>query len=139
MILGEFTPQGVLEAIGTYKIARAFIVPAAMKFVMDHPLAATTDFSALKYILYGASPIPLDLLRRAMDVFKCGFVQLYGMTEATGSVTYLPPEDHDPNGNQRMRSAGKPFPGVEIRIADAKGTNCRAARWARSSSARSSS
>jgi acyl-CoA synthetase (AMP-forming)/AMP-acid ligase II len=121
VILAEFTPRGVLEAIRDYKIARAFIVPAAMKFVIEDPLAASTDFSPLKYILYGASPIPLDLLRRAMDVFQCGFVQVYGMTETTGSVTYLPPEDHDPNGNARMRSAGKAFPGVEIRIAGADG------------------
>lgn len=121
IVLAEFTPAGVLKAIRDYRIARFFIVPAAMKFLMEDPAAATTDFSCVKYILYGASPIPLDLLRRAMDVFKCKFVQLYGMTEATGSVTYLPPEDHDPNGNARMRSAGKPLPGVEIKIVDEKG------------------
>jgi long-chain acyl-CoA synthetase len=56
-----------------------------------------------------------------MDVFKCGFVQLYGMTETTGSVTALGPEDHDPQGNERMKSAGKPLPGVEIAILDENG------------------
>jgi long-chain acyl-CoA synthetase len=41
-------------------------------------------------------------------MFGCGFVQQYGMTETTGTVVYLPPEDHDPAGNARMRSAGLP-------------------------------
>lgn len=43
------------------------------------------------------------------------------MTETTGTIVMLPPEDHDPNGNARMRSAGKPLPGVEIRIANELG------------------
>jgi acyl-CoA synthetase (AMP-forming)/AMP-acid ligase II len=43
------------------------------------------------------------------------------MTETTGSATYLPPADHDPAGNQRMRSAGKPFPGVRIKVVNEQG------------------
>jgi long-chain acyl-CoA synthetase len=56
-----------------------------------------------------------------MDVFGCQFCQQYGMTETTGTIVYLPPQDHDPKGNVRMRSAGVPMPGVEIRIVDANG------------------
>ncbi|HWU94277.1 MAG TPA: AMP-binding protein, partial [Sphingomonas sp.] len=74
------------------------------------------DFSRLRYILYGASPIALDLLREATEVFGCGFAQQYGMTETCGTIVYLPPEDHDPAGNERMRGAGLPMPGVEIRV-----------------------
>ena len=48
-------------------------------------------------------------------------MQVYGMTETTGTICILPPEDHDSVGNQRMRSAGKPLPGVELRIVDAVG------------------
>lgn len=121
IVLQEFTPSGVLKAIRDHKVSKFFIVPAAMKFVMDDPTCKDTDFSSIKMISYGASPIPLDLLRRAIEVFKCGFVQYYGLTETTGSITYLPPEDHDPNGNPRMRSAGKAFPGVEIKIMDGAG------------------
>ncbi|MEM7741976.1 MAG: AMP-binding protein, partial [Pseudomonadota bacterium] len=55
-------------------------------------------------------------LRQCMEVFGCGFCQQYGMTEACGTIVYLPPEDHDPQGNQRMRSAGLPMPGVELKI-----------------------
>jgi fatty-acyl-CoA synthase len=53
-----------------------------------------------------------------MEVFECGFVQLYGMTETCGSVTYLPPEDHSIEGNERMKSAGKAYPHCEISILD---------------------
>ncbi|MFT4098902.1 MAG: AMP-binding protein, partial [Rhodoblastus sp.] len=67
------------------------------------------------------SPIPLDLLRECMDVFKCGFVQMYGMTETTGTIVALEPEDHTPEGSQRMRSAGRPLAGVEIAILDEEG------------------
>ena len=43
------------------------------------------------------------------------------MTETTGTVVSLPPEDHDPSGTPRMRSAGKALPGVQLRIVDARG------------------
>src|SRR3546814_16622306 len=51
-----------------------------------------------------------------MRRFGAQFIQAYGMTETTGTISMLPPEDHDPRGNKRMRSAGKPLPGVEIHI-----------------------
>ena len=121
VVLKEFTPAGCLQAIRDYRISKLFIVPAAIQFVLADPSCGDTDFSSLKYMVYGASPIPLPLLKQAMDVFQCGFVQLYGMTETLGFGTYLPAEDHDPNGNPRMRSAGKARFGVEIAIKDFQG------------------
>ncbi len=118
IVLSEFTPDGVLDSIRDFGITKIFMVPAAMQFVLQNPRSRETDYSTIKYILYGASPIPLDLLREAIEVFKCGFVQLYGMTEMTGTVVYLPPEDHSVEGNEKMRSAGVPMPGVEICIMD---------------------
>ncbi len=112
----EFTPHGVLEAIEHRGVSKLFIVPAALQILLAQPRVRQIDYSRLRYILYGASPIALDLLREATEVFGCGFAQQYGMTETTGTVVYLPPEDHDPAGNQRMRGAGRPMPGVEIRI-----------------------
>jgi long-chain acyl-CoA synthetase len=41
---------------------------------------------------------------------------MYGMTETTGTIVALPPEDHHPDGTPRMKSAGKPLPGVEVAI-----------------------
>lgn len=98
-----------------------FLVPAAMQFLVRHPRAARTDFSRFRQIGYGASPIPLPLLRECIEVLRCGFVQYYGMTETTGTIVTLPPEDHSPEGTPRMRGAGKPLPWVEMKVVDPTG------------------
>ncbi len=116
IVLAEFEPARVFDAIENRGVTRAVIVPAALQMMLNHGDCAKTDFSGLRYILYGASPIPLELLRQCLAMFRAGFIQVYGMTETTGSVCELPPEDHTVEGNSRMRSAGKPLPGVEIII-----------------------
>lgn len=121
LITREFNPMDVLEYIERERIAKMFMVPAALQFVIRTPRAREIDYSSLTHILYGASPMPVALLQECMDVFGCEFVQQYGMTETTGTIVYLPPQDHDPKGNKRMRSAGLPMPGVEICILDAAG------------------
>jgi acyl-CoA synthetase (AMP-forming)/AMP-acid ligase II len=121
VITREFNPVAILDDFEKHGISKLFLVPAAMQFIVRLPRAREIDYSRLKFMMYGASPIPLDLLRECMDVFKCGFVQMYGMTETTGTIVALEPEDHSLEGAPRMRSAGKPLPGVEIAILDAEG------------------
>ena len=118
VIAREFDPTRVLDFFEQSGITKLFMVPAAMQFVVRQPRARQVDFSRLKYMLYGASPIPAALLRECIEVFKCGFVQAYGMTETTGVIVALPPEDHVVEGSERMRSAGKALPGVELAILD---------------------
>ncbi len=115
-VLAEFTPDGVLRAIEN-GATHMFLVPAAIQFLIQHPLARETDFSNLRYLMYGAAPMPLELLKQAVGTMPdTGFLQVYGMTETCGTVTMLPPEDHSLQGNERMRSAGKAVPGVKIEI-----------------------
>jgi acyl-CoA synthetase (AMP-forming)/AMP-acid ligase II len=121
IVAREFDPLKVLDFIEHDRVSKMFMVPAALQIVVRQPRARQVDYSRMKYILYGASPIPLDLLRECMEVFGCGFCQQYGMTETTGTIVYLPPEDHDPAGNNRMRAAGLPLPGVEICVLGADG------------------
>ncbi|WP_395644593.1 fatty acid--CoA ligase [Terricaulis sp.] len=121
VVVRDFNPVEILEIFEREGVAKLFMVPAALQFIVRLPQARTTDYSKLRQIFYGASPIPLELLRECMEVFDCEFVQQYGLTETCGTIVYLPPEDHDPAGNQRMRSAGLPVPGVEVRIQDANG------------------
>jgi len=121
VVMRNFDPVEVLENIDTYRVSKLFLVPAAMKIVANLPRAKEVDFSQLKFILYGASPMPLPLLKQAIDVFSCGFAQFYGMTETSGSISALPPEDHDLEGNDRMRSVGKALLGGEILIMDDAG------------------
>src|SRR6202012_1889845 len=120
VIAREFDPTKVLDFFEQSGITRLFMVPAAMQFVVRQPRARQGDFFKLKYMLYGASPIPAALLKECIEVFKCGFVQMYGMTETTGTIVALPPEDHI-EGLDRMRSAGKALPGIELAILDADG------------------
>lgn len=115
----EFLPSSVLKSLAEEGVTKTFLVPTAIQILLAQPDVRTLDFSRLRYMLYGASPIALDLLKEATEVFGCGFAQQYGMTETAGTIVYLPPEDHSPRGNERMRSAGLPMPGVEIRVVDA--------------------
>jgi acyl-CoA synthetase (AMP-forming)/AMP-acid ligase II len=121
VIAREFDPTKVLDFFEQSGITKLFMVPAAMQFVVRQPRARTVDFSRLKYMLYGASPIPAALLKECIEVFGCGFVQVYGMTETTGAIVALAPEDHVA-GLERMRSAGKAMAGVELAILDADGS-----------------
>jgi acyl-CoA synthetase (AMP-forming)/AMP-acid ligase II len=117
----EFDPRRMIEAIARHRVTRLAMVPSALQMLIDHPAADNADFSSIRHTFYGASPMPLPLLRRAMAAIGGNFIQIYGMTETTGSLVALPPEDHVSGGNRRMLSAGKAFPGVELAIRDPDG------------------
>jgi acyl-CoA synthetase (AMP-forming)/AMP-acid ligase II len=121
IILREFDANDVLDLIEHSALSKVFVVPAILEMLLRHPRVREVNYDRIRSLVYSASPIPLPLLREAMDVFGCGFVQQYGMTEACGTVTVLGPEDHDPAGNSRMLSAGRPLHGVDLDIVDANG------------------
>jgi long-chain acyl-CoA synthetase len=119
VLVRDVVPAAVLEAIAQCGISHAFLVPAVLQFMLDVPGAGETDFSSLQIISYGASPISESVLRRCLATFGCGFMQVYGMTETTGAISLLRPEEHLPGAPpERLRSCGVPFAGVEIRIID---------------------
>ncbi|MFV3073542.1 long-chain-fatty-acid--CoA ligase [Niveispirillum fermenti] len=121
LVQREFEVEAILRAVGEHRVTKLFLVPSAIQSVIRHPLAAQTDFSCLRHVLYGASPIPEELLRAAMERFGCGFVQMYGMTETSGTVAALSPEDHLSPDRARLRSAGRALPGIDIAILDGNG------------------
>jgi long-chain acyl-CoA synthetase len=118
----EFDPALLIRDVQKYRVKWMFLVPAAIRLLLAHPDAQNADFSSVKGLTYGASPIPLDLLKQGVERLKCDFAQLYGLTETFGTVVSLSPEDHKPEnvvGREHvMKSAGKPIPGVEIAILD---------------------
>ena len=74
-----------------------------------------------RHIVYGASPISETRpAERSLEAFPCGFIQGYGLTETVGAVIHLLPEDHEPGDPtaSRLRSAGRPMDGVEVRVVD---------------------
>ncbi|WP_085809386.1 long-chain-fatty-acid--CoA ligase [Sphingomonas sp. TZW2008] len=121
IIHAEYDASAVMDAIAAHRVRRLFLVPAAIGLMLQHPKAATADFSSIETLSYGASPIPLPLLQQAVARIGCGFVQVYGMTETWGSIVALPPEDHLPGREHKMTAAGKALPGVELRILDEDG------------------
>lgn len=120
IIIKDVDPALILNLIEKEKINIAFMVPAVILFLMQQPAIKTTNVKSIRQILYGASPIAEDVLRQAQDTFGCDFIQLYGLTETTGSATHLPPHAHDPKLG-KLRSCGIANPGMEIRIVDEHG------------------
>jgi len=121
VVLREFSPAEAIQAIQVHGVSRTALVPSALRMMLQDPLATSADFSTLAYVYYGASPIPSDLLRQAMQTLRCGFIQSYGQTETTSAIVALPPHDHVLEEVPHMKSAGKPLPGVELIILDASG------------------
>ncbi len=121
VVMREVDPARILELIPEYRVNHIFVVPAVLLFMLQHPKCATTDFSSVKRLSYGASPIAEELLRSAQAILKCPFIQLYGLTETTGAGTYLPAEAHAP-ARAKLRSCGIPLPGIEIRVINEQGT-----------------
>jgi long-chain acyl-CoA synthetase len=112
----------MVRAITTEKVTKFFAVPAILSMMMKDGQASRANFASVRYILYGASPISLAVLKEAMATFvNAEFVQVYGATETTGAITYLSPEEHRHSDEALLESCGKPFPGGAARIVDADG------------------
>ena len=120
VLVRDIVPQELVELIERERITHGFIVPAVLQFMLAVPGVQERDFSALRSILYGASPISEKVLAESIKTFGCEFVQAYGLTETTGTVVILPAADHDPDGpnKHRLRAVGLPVEGTEIRVVD---------------------
>jgi acyl-CoA synthetase (AMP-forming)/AMP-acid ligase II len=118
----DFNPLEVVRALSEEHVTQTTLVPAMIQACLVFvPDIAKRHYDELRRITYGASPIAAETLRRAASVFKCEFVQAYGMTETTAVVTYLLPPDHEralTDKPELLLSAGRPLVGTEIRIVD---------------------
>ncbi|MEY2590511.1 MAG: hypothetical protein QOJ67_2495 [Acidimicrobiaceae bacterium] len=122
IVLRDVDPAVILRVIPEFGITNAFMVPAVIQFLLMTPGVETTDFTTLRALVYGASPITDKVLVQGMETFGCEFIQVYGLTETTGAITQLEGADHDPvNRPQLLRSCGKPYPWVEFRVVGADG------------------
>ena len=119
---GGFNPPEVLEYISKEKISRIQLVPTMIHSLIQVPEVSKYDLSSLKLILYAGSSMPVELLKKALAIFPCGFAQLYGQTESGPFTTVLRPEDHIQDGTEksiaRLASSGKPALNYEVRIVD---------------------
>jgi fatty-acyl-CoA synthase len=91
------------------------------------------DLSSLRQIIYGASPIPLELLRKSLRVFKhTGFFQVYGLTETTGVITVLVAADHSAGDDEILRSCGRLSKASNCGSSTLPENRCRLDRWVKS-------
>jgi len=122
---GQFDPKEVLEVLTREKITMCQFVPTMIHALLQYPDIDLYDLSSLRLILYAAAPMPVELLKKALQRFKCGLAQMYGQTESGPQLTVLKPEDHVLEGSERqlqkLASAGKPVISYEVRIVDEKG------------------
>ena len=123
VIVRDVVPGPLLDELVDRRVTHAFFVPAVFGFLVQTPGVADRDYSSLRCLGYGGSPMPLPLLRSCLQVWPdVGFYQVYGMTEMSGVFAILDPADHrDADHPERLVSAGKPVRGVTVKVVDAAG------------------
>ena len=127
----QFEPTEWMGLVQTEKVGRAMMVPTMLKQLLDHPRFKDYDLSSLKVITYGAASMPLEVIKKAINVFpKVSFINAFGQTETASTITSLSPEDHVITGAteaerekklKRLASIGKPMSDVEMKIIDENG------------------
>ncbi len=121
VIQDGFDVGAVLDAVARLRVTAVFLVPTMLYVLMDDPRTAAAEFGALTRIIYAASPIAPPRVAQALAMFGPILSQNYGLTEVPGTVLTLTPEDHVDARASRLASAGKPYPGVTVRLLDDAG------------------
>lgn len=115
-------PKLMMETIEREKVTYTILVPTAILRLLESPDFGKYDLSTLRTIIYGGAPIPLELLKRTKKTLGDILVQVYGMTEACGTVTCLAKEDHvleeSETHNERIGSLGRALSNTEVKIVD---------------------
>jgi acyl-CoA synthetase (AMP-forming)/AMP-acid ligase II len=118
VLMADFDPPRALRTIEAERVNHAFLAPVMINVLLQTPQIAETDFSTMKTVSYGASPISEAVLKAATERFGCGFIQFYGMTETCGAGTTLSPDEHR---GDLLRSCGRAWPTLDVRVADEAG------------------
>jgi acyl-CoA synthetase (AMP-forming)/AMP-acid ligase II len=116
VITAETAPPALLELSVRYAITRIFIVPTVLRALLEEMNRRDIRLPRLRGIHYGAMSMDAALLEQSVDKIGCRFLQYYGMTEATGTITLLQPRHHDLARPHLLRSVGQPLPGFTIEI-----------------------
>ncbi|MGR3780142.1 MAG: long-chain-fatty-acid--CoA ligase [Albimonas sp.] len=124
VVMAKFDVPDLLRIIEAERIQVFTAVPTMLAMMLDHPDFASADLSSLEMITYGASPMPPPLMERVMKAAPgVRFMQAYGMTEASPTLSVLAPAHHVPGSPWfgKLGSVGLPVATVDLRIADPDG------------------
>ncbi len=129
-VMRQFDSVDWMELVQKRQANRAMLVPTMLKQVIEHPRFGEFDLTSLDVITYGAAPMPVDVIKQAIQRFPTArFINAFGQTETASTITMLPPEDHVLDGDdeevekklKRLSSIGKPLEDVEVQIVDDAG------------------
>ncbi|MDO6459671.1 long-chain-fatty-acid--CoA ligase [Granulosicoccaceae sp. 1_MG-2023] len=121
VIMSHFDVLELMKLVQRYRINTMQLVPTTLQMMFDHPALGDFDLSSLRLITYGAAPMPVALLERALKLLPgTSFAQSYGMTEASPVVTVLDARDHslEPARLARLESVGRAVFHNQVRIVD---------------------
>jgi acyl-CoA synthetase (AMP-forming)/AMP-acid ligase II len=125
VIIPGFRPDLALEVIERERVTATLLIPTMINFLIHHPDVKARDLSTLRCIAYGGAPMPAELARQAMQTLTCSFIHLYGLTESSPLLTFLPPEEHvvdgPPEKVRRLLSCGREVIGVRVRVVNTEG------------------
>ncbi|WP_068876834.1 MULTISPECIES: class I adenylate-forming enzyme family protein [unclassified Phenylobacterium] len=127
--LEAFTPEAWVETAAAEAITHAMLVPTMLGRVLDVLEQTGERLPTLRALSYGGGRMPVNVIRRALELLPhVDFVNAYGLTETSSTISVLGPEDHraavasdDPAVRERLGSVGRPLPTVEIEIRDPAG------------------
>lgn len=125
VLMDGIDPQNLLQVIERERVNQLFLPPTVIYTLLAQPNVRDFDFSALRYLMYGAAPMSPEKLAEAIEVFGPVMLQIYGQAEVPGAISVLRVDDHFVDGQvaprQRLLSAGRRFPFTRVAIMDDDG------------------
>ncbi len=127
--LENFSPQGWVDGVGAQRVTHAMVVPTMLGRVLDVVEETGQSLSTLQHLSYGGGRMPVEVIQRALDLLPgVNFVNAYGLTETSSTISVLGPADHrealasdDPAIRARLGSVGRPHGGLDVTIRDDDG------------------
>lgn len=127
--LESFEPRTWVELVRDENVTHAMVVPTTLKRVLETLQAEQIDLPSLRFLSYGGGPMPVQVIEQAMRLLpNVGFVNAYGLTETSSTISLLGPDDHrvafasnEPSVRARLGSVGLPLESLEVSIRDPDG------------------
>jgi acyl-CoA synthetase (AMP-forming)/AMP-acid ligase II len=120
VIVTKPDPALMLEAIVRHRVTEFFLPPTAINKLLDAPGIEKVDFSSVNYLLYGAAPMSVEKLKKAIALWGPIMAGGYGQSEAMTAISNLRPDEHMVNGelasDTRLASVGRPNPLIRVEI-----------------------
>jgi acyl-CoA synthetase (AMP-forming)/AMP-acid ligase II len=113
-------PALMLRAIAQHKVTEFFLPPTVIYKLLDIPGIEKVDVSSVKYLMYGAAPMSVEKLKKAIELWGPIMAGGYGQTEAPAGISNLRPDEHFVGGkiagDERLSSVGRPNPLIRVEM-----------------------